>query len=206
MIEAKPKRQLNKQMKKSAFIFGVLLILSALVSATAQAAGGAAHGDDHIPWKQIGTQAINLGILLAILFHFARKATVQMFVQKRADYVEQSQKTERALKLAENNLKEAREKLKALESGEAHSITTSTAEAESAKNKIVREAEQQAVKLKSVVKLVVEAEVFKAKTEIRQQIIEQSLASVESSIKQSSAAITQKSESGFLQDLGQVKT
>lgn len=206
MLDSIPKRQLNTQMKKSALIFGLLLLLSALISATAQAAGGAAHGDDHIPWKQIGTQAINLGILLAILFHFARKSIVQTFVQKRADYVEQSQKTERALKLAENNLKDAREKLKALESGETQSIAASTVEAENAKNKIVREAELQAEKLKSDVKLVVDAEVFKAKTEIRQQIIEQSLASVESSIKQSSAAITQKSESGFLQDLGQVKT
>jgi len=195
---------LNKQMKKSALIFALLLVLAALVSTTAQAAG-AAHGDDYIPWGKIGIQVINLGILLVILYKLAKTPIVQSFAKKRLDYVEQSQKTERALKLAENNLKEAREKLKLLETGEPGSITSATAEAEATKSKIIREAQLQAEKAKADVKMTVEAETYKARSEIRQQIIEKSISAAEGAIQQSSASITQKSETGFLQDLGQVK-
>ena len=194
-------------MKKNVLIFAVLLILSALVSVSALAAGAAAggHDENHIPWSWIGIQAINLGILLTIIFFAAKSKIVAMFTDKRAAYVEQSLKTEKALKAAEDNLREAREKLKQLESTEASSIATATNEADAQKNKIVRDAEAQAHKLKLDVQLVVNAEVLKARTEIRTQIIEKSLANAEQAIKGSSATITQKSESGFLQDLGQVK-
>lgn len=197
-------------MKKNVLIFAVLLIISALVSVSALAAehGAAAAGahDEHaIPWSWIGIQAINLGILLLIIFFTAKSKIVAMFTDKRAAYVEQSLKTEKALKAAAENLREAREKLKNLENTEASSVATATTEAEAQKNKIVRDAEAQAQKLKSDVQLVVNAEVLKARTEIRTQIIEKSLANAEQAIKGSSATITQKSESGFLQDLGQVK-
>ena len=194
-------------MKKNVLIFAILLIMSALVSITAFAASGAAavHDDQHIPWSWIGIQAINLGILLTIIFFAAKSKIVEAFTSKRAAYVEQSLKTEKALKAAEDNLREAREKLKNLENTEAASMTTATTEADSQKNKIVRDAEAQAEKLKADVQLVVSAEVYKVRSEIRTQIIEKSLSSAEQSIRGSSAAITQKSESGFLQDLGQVK-
>lgn len=197
-------------MKKNVLIFAVLLFMSALVSVTAfgsESAHGAAaaHDESHIPWSWIGIQAINLGILLLIIFFTAKSKIVAMFTDKRAAYVEQSLKTEKALKAAAENLREAREKLKNLENTEASSVATATAEAEAQKNKIVRDAEAQAQKLKSDVQLVVNAEVLKARTEIRTQIIEKSLANAEQAIKGSSATITQKSESGFLQDLGQVK-
>ena len=171
------------------------------------AAGGAAaaHDENHIPWGWIGIQAINLGILLTIIFFTAKSKIVEAFTSKRAAYMEQSLKTEKALKAAADNLREAREKLKNLENTETASITTATAEADSQKNKIVRDAEAQAEKLKADAQLVVSAEVYKVRSEIRTQIIEKSLSSAEQSIRGSSAAITQKSESGFLQDLGQVK-
>lgn len=191
-------------MKKNVLIFAILLIVSALFSITALAAGGA-QGESHIPWSWIGIQAINLGILLTIIFFTAKSKIIDAFTAKRAAYVEQSLKTEKALKAAEDNLREAREKLKNLENTEATSISAATHEAESQKNKIVRDAEVQAQKLKADVQLVVSAEVYKVRSEIRTQIIEKSLATAEQAIRGSSAAITQKSESGFLQDLGQVK-
>ena len=194
-------------MKKNVLIFAILLIMSALVSITAFAASGtaAAHDDSHIPWSWIGIQSINLGILLTIIFFTFKSKIVGAFTAKRAAYVEQSLKTEKALKAAEDNLREAREKLKQLETTEGSSISTATNEADAAKNKIVRDAEVQAQKLKADVQMVVNAEIYKVRSEIRAQIIEKSIATAEQAIKASSAAITQKSESGFLQDLGQVK-
>lgn len=193
-------------MKKNVLIFAVLLLMSALVSVSAFGAGGSgAHDEGHVPWQAIGVQVINLGILLIIIFFAAKSKIVGMFADKRTSYVEQSLKTEKALKAAAENLREAREKLKTLESTETSSVATATNEAEAQKNKIVRDAEAQATKLKTDVELVVSAEVMKVRSEIRSQIIEKSISSAEQSIKGSSAAITQKSESGFLQDLGQVK-
>lgn len=195
-------------MKKNVLIFAILLIMSALFSITVMAASGGAagaHDDQHVPWSWIGIQAINLGILLTIIFFAAKSKIVDAFTSKRTVYMEQSLKTEKALKAAADNLREAREKLKNLENTEATSIATATTEADAQKNKIVRDAEVQAEKLKADVQLVVSAEVYKVRSEIRTQIIEKSLSTAEQAIKGSSAAITQKSESGFLQDLGQVK-
>ena len=209
-------------MKKNIFIFAVLLFLSALLSITAVAQesheavggehavvesheGGGGHDEGHIPYKDIAIQAINLGILLAVMVYFGKQKVLDAFSAKRTTYVEQYQKTEKALRDAEAKLKGAREKLRQLESTETESINSAAAEADSQKNKMVRDAEAQAQKLRSDVEMVVGAEVYKIRSEIRNQIIEQSIAHAEQSIKGSSAAITQKSESGFLQDLGQVK-
>ena len=195
-------------MKKNVIIFAVLLIVSALFSITALASGGAAegaHDEGHIPFGSIAIQAINLGILLAVIFYFAKQNIVDAFAAKRTTYVEQYQKTEKALRDAEAKLKGAREKLRDLESTETQSINAAVAEAESTKNKMVHDAELQAQKLKTDVEMVIGAEIYKVRSDIRNQIIEKSIASAEQSIKGSSAAITQKSESGFLQDLGQVK-
>jgi F-type H+-transporting ATPase subunit b len=195
-------------MKKNVLIFAVLLIVSALFSITAvgsEAATEGHHVETGIPFGSIGIQALNLGILLVVLVYFAKQKVLDAFAAKRTTYLEQYQKTEKALREAEAKLKDAREKLRQLESTESDSITAATTEAESTKNKMVREAELQAQKLKTDVEMVVSAETYKVRSEIRNQIIEKSIASAEQSIKTSSAAITQKSESGFLQDLGQVK-
>ena len=63
-------------------------------------------------------------------------------------------------------------------------------------------------KVKKIVEdtsLVISAELSKAKNQIREKIIEASMLETEKNIKASSASITQKSEKGFLEDLGQVK-
>lgn len=181
-----------------------LIFASAVVLASSAEHAGA-HGDEGIPFGKIGIQALNLGILLVALFFFVKKSIVEAFRQRQVAFNEQSQKTAAALKLAEAELKEIKEKLALLENSEAASIQSAQVEAEKTKAKLVHEATIQAEKLKSDVALIISAEVYKAKNEIRNQIIEKSIATAKESVRGSAQAITEKSGAGFISDLGQVK-
>ena len=97
------------------------------------------------------------------------------------------------------------EKLATLESSESLAMSKATVEAENTKNKMIAEAKTQAEKMKADVALIINAEAYKAKNEIRNQIIEKSISSAKDSVRASSQSITEKSEKGFISDLGQVK-
>ena len=167
--------------------------------------GGEAHDESHIPVETITVQAINLGILLIAIFFFVKKAIVDAFLARQADFKEQSMKTAKALELAENELKEIKAKLRDLEQNESMSIEKAKSEAELLKSKIVVEAESQAKKMKDDVALIVNAEIYKAKNEIRKEIIEHSISAAQKNLESSAITITKNSEKGFLADLGQVK-
>jgi F-type H+-transporting ATPase subunit b len=186
---------------KKATVFFILI-----ASVFAYANSGEAHGEDAgIPFGKIGIQALNLGILLVAMIYFVRKSITDFFSNRQAVFNEQSQKTAVALKHAESELKEIKDKLSLLESSEAASISKANTEAENTKNKMISEAKTQAEKMKADVALIINAEVYKAKNEIRNQIIEKSISTAKDSVRASSQAITEKSEQGFISDLGQVK-
>lgn len=186
-----------------AFVFLILLAFASLAHASGAAQAGEEHG---IPWYTISMQALNLGLLLAVLFFVTKKQIVEAFVGRQAKFNEQAVKTAAALKAAEQELKDIKDKLSSLEASEQSALRQAQTEAENVRQKLIQEAEGQAKKLKDDTSLIVTAEVAKARNEIRTQIIEKSLAAAQASIQQASASITQKSEKGFLEDLGQVKT
>jgi F-type H+-transporting ATPase subunit b len=186
-------------------ILSLAIVFVSMIAFASSAGHAEAHGEDAIPFGKIGIQALNLGILLIALFYFVRKSVVEAFEQRQVAYKEQSQKTAEALKLAEAELKEIKEKLSALEGSESASIHTAQVEAEKTKSKMIHEASVQAEKLKTDVALIIGAEVYKAKNEIRNQIIEKSIATAKESVRGSAQAITEKSGAGFISDLGQVK-
>lgn len=183
------------------------IIYSALVlffASVANAAGGA-HGDGHIPWEAVRNQAINLSILLIILFAVLRKAIPAAFKARQETYLDEAQKTEAALKQAELELKDIKARLSELEKGETESIAKAQKDAQVAAEKIIADSKIQGQKIIDDTSLIISAEVIKAKALIREKIIHQSMMTTEQSLKASSATITQKSENGFIQDLGQVK-
>ncbi len=185
-------------------IFAIFVLFgSSLVFASAAEHAGA---DGGIPFGKIGIQALNLGILLAALIYFVRKSIIAVFAQRQASFNEQSVKTAAALKLAEAELKDIKNKLSTLEGSEADSLKNAHVQAEKIKNQMVQDAGTRAEKLKNDVTLIINAEVYKAKNEIRAEIIEKSIASAKESVRSSSQAITQESEKGFISDLGQVKS
>ena len=139
------------------------------------------------------------------LNYFVRKSVIDLFAARQTNYNEQSVKTAAALKLAEAELVDIKNKLSTLENTESESLKRAQAEAEKIKNQMIQEAASQAEKLKNDVELIVNAEVYKAKNEIRNEIIERSIATAKDSVHASAQAITVKSEKGIISDLGQVK-
>lgn len=183
-------------------LFLAVLLLGAIAQA---AGGGGSHDEGHIPWEAIRNQAINLGILLAALIFMLRKSIPAAFAARQASYLEEAQKTEAALKQAETELKDIKTRLADLEAGEAAAVAKAEKEAYAAGEKIVADTQIQGKKIVDDTALIISAEVAKAKSQIREKIITQSMAITEQGIKSSAEAITKKSETGFLQDLGQVK-
>lgn len=150
-------------------------------------------------------QALNLGILLVALVYFVKKSIVEFFFQRQVEFNIKSQKTAMALKQAELELKEIKEKMALLESTQSSSVQAAETEADKVKNKLIQEARAQAEKIKIDVSLVISAEVYKAKNEIRNQIIEKSIITARDVVRGSARAVTEKSEKGFISDLGRVK-
>lgn len=185
-----------------ALLFTTTLLLS--VAALA-AGGGEAHDESHIPWEAIRNQAINIGILLAALIFLLRKSIPQVFVNRQATFLEEAQKTEAALKLAEAELKDIKSRLADLEKSETTAIAKAEKEAMVAAEKLVTDSQAQGKKIVEDTSLIINAEVLKAKSQIREKIITQSMAITEQGLKATADAVTKKSESGFLQNLGQVK-
>ncbi len=185
-------------------IFTIIILMGSVVAF----ANGAEHGGAEeiaIPFEKIGIQALNLGILLVALIYFVRKSIVEFFSNRQVAFQEQSLKTAAALKNAEAELKEIKDKLSLLEATESQSLQKAQHEADLSKNKMIDEAKSQAEKMKADVALIISAEVYKAKNEIRNEIIEKSISSAKESVRSASQAITEKSEKGFVSDLGQVK-
>lgn len=183
----------------------LLFTSTLLLSVSVLAAGGGDHDVNHIPWEAVRNQAINLGILLFAIIFMLRKSIPEAFKARQAAFLEEAQKTEAALKLAEAELKDIKNRLAELEKTEASSIANAEKEAVIVAQKIVSDSQAQGKKIVEDTSLIINAEIIKAKSQIREKIIAQSMAITEQSLKTSAEAITKKSEAGFLNDLGQVK-
>lgn len=184
-------------------LFFTATLFSSLLAAAAGGAGD--HDVNHIPWEAVRNQAINLGILLIAITLMLRKSIPAAFAARQATFLEEAQKTEAALKIAEAELKDIKTRLVELEKTEPASIANAQKEALVAGQKIISDSQAQGKKIVEDTSLIIGAEVLKAKAQIREKIITQSMAITEQGLRDSSAAITKKSEAGFLQDLGQVK-
>lgn len=184
-------------MKK--YIFTLVLLTAAVV----QAAGGG-HGEEHIPFSQIGWQAANLGILLFAIIFFIRKSIVDAFADRQKNYVAQAEKTKSALKEAEAALSEIKEKLATLESGEKKSLENAKHEATTLKNTMIKDAEVAVEKLKKDAEMVIANELSKAKAEINAAIVDQAIKAT--SQKLSSGAVAGNTQdANFIKQLEQVR-
>lgn len=183
-----------------------LIILSILTLSAAALAAGGGHGDHGgIPFKEIGWQAANLGILLIALFFLIKGAIVDAFAKRRTQFIDQSEKTKASLKAAELALSDIKSKLNTLETGEKSSVEKAAQEAEALKTSLLNDANIQAQKLKDDTKLIVNAELEKAKAEISAIIMGGAVAATSKKISDKKAQITKDSEAEFLRQIGQVK-
>lgn len=190
-------------MKNILFFSTLALSCIALASGGGHEAAAGEHGE--IPFKEIGWQAANLGVLLVVLFFAVKGTIVQAFKNRQSQFVDQAEKTKASLKAAEMALSDIKSKLQDLESGEKASIDKATKEAETLKTSLLNDANAQAQKLKDDTKLIVSAELEKAKAEISTIIMGGAVAATSKKISAKKDQITKDSESEFLRQIGQVK-
>lgn len=180
----------------------IIFALTLVVGAVALASGGAEHGggheEAHIPLKEIGWQAANLGILLVALFFFLKKSVVESFAKKKTDFIAQAEKTKVALKQAEDELRDTKAKLANLESGETKALETAKHEANLISANLIKDAEAQAAKIKHDAELTIRNELMKAKAEINAMILNEAVSATKSKLNSSSTQNLQAVESQFL--------
>lgn len=186
-------------MKKLIFFF-------ALVFSTVAIASSAAHGDDHIPFSQIGWQAANLGILLVGIFFFIRKSIVETFKNRQKDYLERAEKTKAALKNAEAALAGMKSKLADLEAGEGKSLENAKQQAEALRASLLKDAEVSAEKIKTDASFTIKNELNKAKAEINNEILNQAVNSAKKSLTGDGQTNSNTQEASFVRQLEQVKS
>ncbi len=187
-------------MKK--MIFVTILATTTLALANSAAA---THDEGVIPLKEIGLQALNLGILLVALFYFTKDSIKQAFINRRKQFVEQSEKTKSALHNAELALSDVKSKISLLEAGEKQSLEKATQEAALVKANLIKESESQAIKLKEESKMLIAAELEKAKNEIGTLIMGGAIAATTRKLSDQKAQVTKDSEAEFLRQVAQVK-
>lgn len=186
--------------KTYTIVFATIILAAGKLLASGEAAH---HEEGGIPWATIAGQAANLGLLILLVGYLAKDKIKQIFPNRQKQFSDAAEKTAEALKLAEQELKGVKQRLLDLESSEAKNLQEAKQEAMSMSAKMVSEAEQQSKKIIADTQMVIAAEVQKAKNEIREEIINKAFSTAEQDIGKISAALTKKSEQGFINDLSQ---
>lgn len=186
-------------MKK--MIFAATLLLSLVAAASEHG-----HVDEHyVPLREIGMQAANLGILLVAIFFLIRKSAIEAFANRRQNFVEQSEKTQVALKQAEASLSEIKSKFAGLEAGEKTSLENAKREAQIQKETMIKEAHEAVEKMKKDAQLMMANELDKAKSEINAAIMNQAIQTAKQKMTANQGAGASVQESHFIKQLEGVK-
>lgn len=179
-------------------LFGATLFLTMMALASGAESAHRSSEELVIPLEKIGWQAANLGVLLILLFYFAKKSIVDFFAKRKTDFIDQSEKTKALLLQAEASLKEVKKKLSQLESGESKALETARHEANLIKANLIKDAEAQAHKMKNDVELTIKNELLKAKEEINQIILKEAIAAAKEKLSAQSPQGLMAIESQFL--------
>ena len=160
-------------MKRYRF-FELVLILFAPVAALAGEGG---------PFPLVFHQAFNLSIVLGAIFYFARPAIVEHFKQRRDQYVVEAEKVNRLKREAETRLKDIEQRLLLLEKTKADSISKAHIESQALKQRLLREAEDAALRLSREASATAAAEVQRAKQKLLEKMSQSALAEAQNILK-----------------------
>lgn len=169
-----------------------LSLLSLFVATGAYAASGGEHDPHAIPWMLIAAQAVNVGILFGGLIFVLRAAARKFFAARQETYLELVNRAEAARQEAERSRSEIASKLSALESNAKQSIEQANTEAAEMRSKIVGEAKDLALKMKEEAARSVKVELDRAKAQLRQELLNASIESARSSLKDKVGGAEQK--------------
>jgi F-type H+-transporting ATPase subunit b len=161
----------------SLFLSSLMIILLPVITLAEEAAHEAAAGEEHhgIPFS-VTLQAINFVLYGGLLFFFLRKPAIAYFRNRHEAYKQALVKAESARREAELKKREMQERLEALELSSAESIEQARVEAEAMKKRIVEEAKSMSTHLRNEARRTAEFEIERAKGQLREELISQSVA------------------------------
>lgn len=182
----------------------VLLVVGLMmISGAASAAEPGHHG---VPWKTIGWQVLNLGILVVGLVYLLKDSTRQFFAARRTGFIDAAKKSQSAREEAEKQYKEIQAKIEHLEATRAESIARAEAEAAELKKTLTREAEELAARIRKEAEATARAEVMKAKKDLHEQFVQEAIASARAVLtKDIGAADQQKLQADFMKNVEAVR-
>ncbi len=153
-------------MSKIALAIG-LYFVSIKLFASSESAHGEGHGE--IP-KVVYYQAINVGIIFAAGYWFARHKIADFFHQKRQQFVDAQQKANKALDQAKHEHHDVKTKLDKLKHNRVDTISRANADANDLHKQIITDAEIMAKKLKHEAEQASLIEIQRVKNELRDQL------------------------------------
>lgn len=157
-------------------VFAVAVVLGLpmlLASRFGEAAGAADHGGGlpTIFWLQI----VNFIIYVGAIIYFARGPIREMFKGRYEGFFSAVKRAEAAKAEAEAKRKEIQERLAKLEATRDESIQKARSEAAALRNQIIEEAKSLSAKLKADAERTAQIEVERAKFELREELLSQSV-------------------------------
>jgi F-type H+-transporting ATPase subunit b len=147
----------------------------------------------HKHWPPpFGYAIVNFGIFLAIMWKLAGKNIAQM-VRDRHDRIKKDlEEAARLQKAAQGKLEEYGRRVKDVEREVETLLEQVRKEAEADRARIIAAAEEQAKKIKEDAQKQIEAEIARARTELRRGVIEAAMASAEEALKKNIGADDQR--------------
>mgnify|MGYP001619712768 CR=1 FL=1 len=175
-------------------LIATLSLLFVLLAAELSFASEVAHGDGHdvsIPFS-VTLQAINFGLYAALLFFLLRKPVKSYFRDRETAFSQALVKAKQAKDEAEQKKREVQDRLTQLQSTADQSVREARAEAELLKTKIIAEAQDMAKRLREEAQRSAAIEIERAKTELREELLDQSVALSQKILKEKMAEPDQK--------------
>ncbi|MES2768423.1 MAG: ATP synthase F0 subunit B [Bdellovibrionota bacterium] len=181
-------------------ILSVFIVLS---SAVAQAASGGDHGE--IPFVVV-YQAINVTLLVALLYGLTRKK-VRVYFTSRLETHEQAKKSaQKAFADAQERHAEVTKKLQSLHADEKSTMEKAQAEAMLLKSKLIQEAESLATNIVTDAKKTASYEFEKAKQDLRKEAFDLALKLARADIEKNLNEKDQKNlQRQFVDNIGTVQ-
>jgi F-type H+-transporting ATPase subunit b len=158
----------------------------AVVVGTAMAWASAAGGEVHNSWLAIDTwKTLNFAVLAIALFLLGRKPVKAFFSSRKKEIADEIRDLEQKKAEAEKQLAEYQAKFENLDQESKVIMEDYIKQGEKAKERIIAQAEAQAVKLEDMAKRNIEQEFKTARTKLQQDIAALAVAKAEAVIRES---------------------
>ncbi len=175
-------------MKKSLVISSILFALTLIHQVVFASSTG--HGGG-IPWGTVTAQVFNVVVLLIGLVYFLAKPIRSHFQARQKDFLSVAEKAKATLKEAERSHLELTHKLEKLQSTADESVAKAELEAKAVKAGLLEEAKSLSQRIQNEARLAAEAELKRAKHELRIELLKVSINSTQEKLANSSIVTTE---------------